>query len=416
MSNVTNVCKVFLIKPLLIISLIILIWSVIANSVYAENYREHSSGTEAAAAMTLDEHLQRQMSKIDLSEVNIFLKQLDEQTGQYMPSLDLFTVLAKIRRGELPIDPGEAGRGLLKYFFYELITSAALLGQLLILAIACAVLNNLKAAFNEGSISTLARGVAYLALITLALASFTVAAGTGKEAVDRMITFFQSLLPVLVTLIAASGGITTTALLQPVLIYAVTILGTMMHNFLFPLLYLAAVLTVISQITDRFQISKMASLLKQVALWILGLMMTVFTGVLSVYGIAGSVADGVGLRTIEFATGAFLPVVGGMLADAVGTIAGTTLLLKSVISIVGVFVIFYLAAFPMLKILSVVIVYKVTAAVIQPFGEEQLADALDGIGGALTMIFACVAVTGLMFFMAIAVIIVMGNLTLALRG
>jgi stage III sporulation protein AE len=70
----------------------------------------------------------------------------------------------------------------------------------------------------------------------------------------------------------------------------------------------------------------------------------------------------------------------------------------------------------MLKILSLVIVYKVAAAVTQHFGEEQLAEALDGIGGALTLVFACVAVTGLIFFLAIAVIVLLGNLTVALRG
>ncbi|NLW06745.1 MAG: stage III sporulation protein AE, partial [Clostridia bacterium] len=147
-----------------------------------------------------------------------------------------------------------------------------------------------------------------------------------------------------------------------------------------------------------------------------GLMLTVFTGVLSIYGVAGSVADGVGLRALEFATGAFLPIVGGMLADAVNAVAGATLLLKSAVSIVGVVIIFFIAAFPMLKILSIVVVYKLAAAVIQPFGEEQLAEALDGIGSALTMVFACVAAVGLLFFMAVAVMVALSNLTLALRG
>ncbi|GEA15971.1 stage III sporulation protein AE [Moorella sp. E308F] len=379
-------------------------------------YPEPATGTEAAAAMTLDEQLERQMAKLNLGGIDTFLNQLDREVGQYLPRLGFQEILANLRQGKLPLDPAAVGRGLLKYLFHELLASGALLGQLLILAVACAVLQNLQAAFSAGSISTVARGVAFLALITLALTSFTLAVRTGGEAIDRMVSFFQSLLPALITLLAATGGITASTLLQPVLIYAVTITGTLMHNVLFPLLYLTACLTVIGRIADRFQVSKMAGLLKQAAMAALGLMMTVFTGVLSIYGIASSVADGVGLRAIEFATDAFLPVVGGMLSDAVETVAGTTLLLKSAVSLVGVIIIFFLAAFPMLKILSLVVVYKVAAAVVQPFGEDQLADALDGIGGALTMVFACVAVTGLIFFLAIAVIVVLGNITVALRG
>ncbi|MBC7324928.1 MAG: stage III sporulation protein AE [Moorella sp. (in: Bacteria)] len=379
-------------------------------------YPVPSPGTEAVAAMTLDEQLERQMAKLNLEGIDTFLNQLDREVGQYLPRLGFQEILASLRQGKLPLDPAAAGRGLLKYLFHELLASGALLGQLLILAVACAVLQNLQAAFSGGSISTVARGVAFLALITLALTSFTLAVRTGGEAIDRMVSFFQSLLPALITLLAATGGITASTLLQPVLIYAVTIADTLMHNVLFPLLYLTACLTVVGRIADRFQVSKLAGLLKQVAMVALGLMMTVFTGVLSIYGIAGSVADGVGLRVVEFATDTFLPVVGGMLSDAVETIAGTTLLLKSAVSLVGVIIIFFLAAFPMLKILSLVVVYKVAAAVVQPFGEDQLADALDGIGGALTLVFACVAVAGLIFFLAIAIIVVLGNITVALRG
>ncbi|AOQ24265.1 Stage III sporulation protein AE [Moorella thermoacetica] len=379
-------------------------------------YPPPASGTEAAAAMTLDEHLERQLAKLNLGGIDTYLNQLDREVGQYLPSFSLQEILANLRQGKMPLDPGAAARGLLQYLFHEILASGALLGQLIILAVACAVLQNLQSAFSEGSTGTLARGVAFLALITLALASFTIAVRTGGEAIDNMVSFFQSLLPALITLLAATGGITTSTLLQPVLIYAVTIIGTLMHNVLFPLLYLTAVLTVVSQIADRFQVAKLAGLLKQVTMLGLGAMMTVFTGVLSIYGVAGSVADGVGLRTIQFATDALLPVVGGMLSDAVETIAGTTLLLKSAVSLVGVAIIFFLAAFPMLKILSLLVVYKVAAAVVQPFGEEKLAEALDGIGGALTLVFACVAVTGLIFFMAIAVIVVLGNLTVALRG
>lgn len=379
-------------------------------------YPPPASGAEAAAAMTLDEHLKRQMAKLNLGGIDTYLKQLDREVGQYLPSFSLPEVLANLRQGKMPLDPGTAALGLLQYLFHEILASGALLGQLIILAVACAVLQNLQSAFSEGSTGTLARGVAFLALITLALTSFTIAVRTGGEAIDNMVSFFQSLLPALITLLAATGGITTSTLLQPVLIYAVTIIGTLMHNVLFPLLYLTAVLTVVSQIADRFQVAKLAGLLKQVTMLGLGTMMTVFTGVLSIYGVAGSVADGVGLRTIKFATDALLPVVGGMLSDAVETIAGTTLLLKSAVSLVGVAIIFFLAAFPMLKILSLLVVYKVAAAVVQPFGEEKLAEALDGIGGALTLVFACVAVTGLLFFMAVAVIVVLGNLTVALRG
>ena len=49
--------------------------------------------------------------------------------------------------------------------------------------------------------------------------------------------------------------------------------------------------------------------------------MTIFVGILTVQGVAGTVADAVGLRTAKYMTSAFVPVVGKVLSDAVETVA-----------------------------------------------------------------------------------------------
>lgn len=95
-----------------------------------------------------------------------------------------------------------------------------------------------------------------------------------------------------------------------------------------------------SNISERFQVSKMSGLMKQWSMALMGLFFTVFLGFLSVQGIAGSVADGVALRTAKFATGAFVPVLGKMFADALDAVVGTSLLLKNVVGLVGIIAIF----------------------------------------------------------------------------
>jgi stage III sporulation protein AE len=291
-----------------------------------------------------------------------------------------------------------------------------LLSQLVILAVAGAVLQNLQASFGEGTSAKVAHGVVFLALMGLALTPFTLALQAASQAIDRMVSFFQSLLPVLVTLLAATGGLTTSSLLQPVLTYSLIIAGTVTRGTIFPLIYLGAILGLVSHISDRFQISRLAGLLRQFSLALLGLMLTLFTGVLSVYGIGGSVADGLGLRAAEFATSSFVPVVGKILSDAVTTVAGTVLLLKTAVGVTGVIIISFLVAFPLLKIVSLALVYRVAAALVQPFGNSQLSDALEGMGGALLLLFACLIGVTLMFYLTIGVIVLLGNLLVALRG
>ncbi|MGI9951530.1 stage III sporulation protein AE [Moorellaceae bacterium AZ2] len=373
-------------------------------------------GEESRVASALDKYLEEQMRVLNIESLDRYLRELEQEVGSYMPSLSWSHIWENLRKGELPVDPVELIEGLGRYFFRELWAGVKLLSQLVILAVAAAVLQNLQASLGEGTAGRLAHGIVFLALAGMALASFTLALQSASQAIDRMVSFFQSLLPVLVTLLAASGGLTSSSLLHPVLLYSLTIANTLTRNTIFPLIYCGAVLGVVGQISDRFHIGRLAGLLRQFSLALLSLMLTVFTGVLSVYGIAGSVADGVGLKAAEFATSAFVPVVGKILSDAVTTVAGTTLLLKSAVGLSGVIVVFFLAAFPMIKIVSLAIIYRVAAALVQPFGEDQLSDALEGMGGALLLIFACLIAVALMFYLAIGVVVVLGNVVVALRG
>lgn len=363
----------------------------------------------------LEKARENQISTLELGEWETYLRELDRDVRELVPDLSLQKIWTDMRSGQLQFNFGELFMGILRYFFRELLASSTLLGEIIILSIICVILQNLQAAFEKGTVGKVAYGIVFLVLASLALGSFTLAMDTGREAIDQMVSFVHALLPLLITLLTAVGGITTAALMHPFILIALGTFSTLIKNLVLPLIYFAAVLGIVSQLSERFQVSRMTSLFKQISVGLLSLFLTVFIGVLTIQGVAGSVADGIALRTVKFATGNFIPVVGKMLSDAVEAVAGTSLLLKNAVGLVGVLIILILAIFPSLKIISLVIIYKISAAVIQPFGESQVASALDNLGNSLTLVFAAVAAVGLMFFMALSIIIGLANLTVVLR-
>ncbi|KUK11014.1 MAG: Stage III sporulation protein AE [Clostridia bacterium 41_269] len=147
----------------------------------------------------------------------------------------------------------------------------------------------------------------------------------------------------------------------------------------------------------------------------LGIFLTLFVGFLGMQGIAGVVVDSVTLKTAKFMTGTFVPVVGKMMADALEVIVGTSLLLKNAVGLIGIIILLVLCAFPVIKIISLVIIYRLAAALVQLIGESGVSDALQTMGNALTLVFAAVAGVGLMFFIAISVVVGMGNFNVMLR-
>jgi stage III sporulation protein AE len=358
---------------------------------------------------------EEQLELLDLSQIERFIRELDHELGEFFPDLSLPVIINHIREGNLDFAWRDLINNLLKYLFQELLAVSSLLGKIIILAVVSVVLKNLGTAFEGGTISKLAYAITYLAMITIALGSFTIAVNAARDAIDQMVSFMQSLMPVIFTLMVAVGGLTSAALLHPAIVVALGVFGTLTNDIVFPIIYLSAVLSIVGHISDSFQVSRIASLLRQVGIILLGLFLTLFVGALSLYGIAGSVADGVALRTAKFLAGSFIPVVGKMMADAVETVVGASLLVTTALHLLAVLVILAMAAFPGLKILAIAIIYKVAAALIQPFGDNQMAEALDSMGNSLIIVFAAVIGVGLMFFVVLSAIVGVGNMTVMLR-
>ncbi len=354
-------------------------------------------------------------SQLDLAAVEQVIRQFDEEIQQALPGMDFRTMVTKLAKGEMEWNVAEMFKGITKLAFNEVLANVSLLTKLVVLAIITAVLQNLMAAFEKATTGKLAYFVCYLVLITLAVSTFTLAINIGREAVDDMVSFMQALLPVLLTLLIAMGGIASSTIFHPLILGSIAVIGTVIKNIVLPLIFFAAVLNILNGVSAKFNVSRMADLFKTVGLTVMGLCSTVFLGVLAVQGVAGAVSDGVALRTAKFTTDAFIPVVGGMLSDALEAVMGSALLLKNAVGIAGVVIVALITLLPLLKILAIAFVYRLSGALVQPLGDGQIADCLTSLGNSLITVFGVVATVGILYFFAIAIVVGMGNLTVMLR-
>jgi len=371
--------------------------------------------TEQAYTFDIEEQINEQLDNLNLVEIEEFIRQIDQEIGQYIPEISINKTIQGIRNGDVSLQLGDIFNGILRFIFREFITHSSLLGKLIVLAMICVLLQNLQSAFVESTIGKLSYGITYLLLITIAVSSFILVVETGRLAIERMVIFVQALLPILLTLLAAMGGFTSAAFIHPFMIVAITAILTIINIIVFPMIHFYAVLSVVSHISEKFKLSQLAALIKDITMGIMMLCMTLFVGALSFQGVTGVVADSLALRTAKFLTGSFIPVVGSMLTDALEAIIGTSILLKNAIGLVGVLVLMVIWIFPMLQILVIGIIYRLAGALVQPFGESQIGDALETMSKCINLVFAAVAAVGLMFFIGISIIIALGNVTVMMR-
>lgn len=370
---------------------------------------------QAQAAPDPGALIAKQFEQLNLKDLEGYVKQVDQDLQAQLSDFSLVKALESIRTGQLKLNMISLLQVLGKIFFQEVLTHVALLGKLLVLGTLLALLEHLATAFEENTVARLAHGVGLLALLTVALSSFTMAMNTGRDAIGNMVGLMQSLLPVILTLMAAMGSLTTVSLMHPVIIMSLNLLGTLTRNVVFPLIFCAAILGIVNQLSERVQVSRLAGFFRDGSVMLLSLFITVFLGILMVQGAAGAISDGVGIRTARFATAVFVPVVGKILTDAVDVVVGCSLFMKNAIGIMGAVTLVFLCALPVMKILSAVIVYRLSAALMQPLGAQQLGDALHLLGNYLFIVFAAVLAVGLMFLVAITIVVGLGNVTVMLR-
>ncbi len=368
----------------------------------------------ALAAEDSDDQVMRLARVVDTREIERLLEGLQVEGDEFLPELSVETVLDLIRgRGELSLR--ELLVGLARYLIRDILSHARLLGQLVVLTVVGAVLWNLQSAFAGDSVGLLAHGVVYLLLVALAVGSFTYAVKLATGVVADLVSFMLALLPVLLTLLAAMGGVASAGLFHPMMVIVIDLVSVLVVDVVIPVLFLAVVLELVTGFSPNFQVSKLAVLLRQGAIVVLGLSLSLFLGIMTVLGAAGAVADGVTLRTAKFVAATFVPVVGKMFADAADVVFGSSLVLKNALGVLGALGIMVVVAFPLLKILSLVVIYRLAAAVVQPIASGQVVGCLTSLGDYLLLLFVAVLTVALMFFVGMAVIVGAGNVMVMLR-
>lgn len=371
-------------------------------------------GGAAAAADPADKIIQQQAEHLPTDQVERYWSQLMQQYGGFFPEnkvpsfMDLLT-------GRQGLGLSAIFKGMLRFFFHEVLVNGKLMASIIILTVFSMVLETLQSAFERKAVSKVGYSIAYMVLIVIAINSFNIAVGYAKSAISGMIHFMIAVVPLLLTLLASMGNVVSVTVMHPLIIFMINTIGTGIYYVVFPLLFFSVILHIVSSLSEKYQVTNLADLLQKTGAGLLGAFITIFIGVLSVQGATGAVTDGVTIRTAKYITGNFIPVVGKLFSEASDTVVGASLLVKNAIGLAGVVIIIFLCAFPAIKILSLALIYNVSAAVMQPLGETPIVKCLETVGKSMIYVFAALAAVGFLFFLAITIIITASNVSVMMR-
>ncbi len=194
----------------------------------------------------------------------------------------------------------------------------------------------------------------YLSLLCIALAvwqSVSSAWRACEELISSVTVFTSSMLPVMSALYTAGGNIAT-----GVVRYAgMSALLAFLENFcalcLYPALRICFCFAIVNAVSASLDLSPIISTVKNTVSFLLVFTMTVLSSVLAFQSSLAQSADSFLARTVKFAVGSFIPVVGGAVSDAMRTVSGSLETVRSSVGVISVFVIILMLLPPLLKLI-----------------------------------------------------------------
>ena len=174
--------------------------------------------------------------------------------------------------------------------FGELHNVMAVSAQLIIICIITGLLSAVSSNFGKNTVSGTAGLISSFMAAGVSLAAFHEIYEMCADAVTTMTSLMGVSLPLLFTLTAASGGASSSTVMNTVITGAVTGFSFVILKILMPAVFISCVMIIINSLGQRSYIKKMSQLLRSFALFATGFMITVFTGISAVQGMMTKLA------------------------------------------------------------------------------------------------------------------------------
>ena len=367
-------------------------------------------GTSISIADAEDEVINSQMDSFNISN---FIDEANKYSNDILKDIDIQELLNNAIKGEL--DTNQLLKNIFPLLGTEIKEALKVMGSILIIVLIHSVLKSISDNLNNKSVAQITYYVQYILIATVIMTNFSSIITLTKEAVGNMISFIQLLFPLLMTLMLASGSVVSVNLVQPIILFIINLISNIFQSIIIPIILVGTALAIVSKISDRIQIDKLSKFLKSSSVWAIGILLTIFVGVLSIEGTLGSSVDGITAKTAKAAVSSFIPVVGKVLGDAVDTVIGCSAILTNAIGIVGVIVVIAICITPILKLAIITIIYHLTAALCEPIADSKIVSLITQMADTFKILLAILCSISVMLIIGITLVINISNTGLMYR-
>lgn len=350
-------------KVRIVAAVFVLLLAIISLSVFsAPPVRAHAYTAEEQEALDrLQDEVEDLLGAMDTEALQEYLDSFSEYDGK-----DVKEMIASLVTGDYALEYDSLWEAVLGLVWEEGRAMLPAFAVILAVAVLCGILNSAKNGFLHGTMSDIIHFVAYVSVGAVVLAVLTNVLHTGFDSIAQMQRQMQIVSPMLLTLMAASGGAVSAGVFRPAVAFLSNGICELFTAIVLPTSVVVIALTFAGNLSPDVRCEKLGALFKSVNKWLIGLTLGLFTLFLTVQGIAASQYDGISLRTIKYLVSGSVPIVGGFLSGGVDLVLAGSSLIKSALGSFAVFMLFATILKPVLLFAAFQLFLRLCAAATEP--------------------------------------------------
>lgn len=228
-----------------------------------------------------------------------------------------------------------------------------------------------------------------------------------SDAIEKISSFFASLIPIAVGITALGGGVTTASVQGSGMYAALSAVGGLGGQIFLSLSAFGLAMSLLSAFSGE-GISSVLRGFRGLFGWVTGIFTALITAAFSLQTLVASSADSAAMRAVKYAASGLIPVVGSTVSGAISTLATGLTYAKGVVGGGAILVILYMALSPMVLLLAYRLSLSLCIILSDFTGSPVASRVLSAYRFALDMTITVYALSALIYLFEIVLITMMG--------
>ena len=222
---------------------------------------------------------------------------------------------------------------------------------------------------------------------------------------ERLQTLMGGLIPVMGVLYTLGGNVSQAAVSHEMLWMLLAVCGYIATTVTPALCGICLAFTLMEAFGGQMQVTltPLSGLCKKWYTSLLGFLVFLLTTALSVQSVLAVKADTLGMKGVKYAVGNMLPVVGGAVSGALGSVAASVGLLRGIAGVSGVILLLLLLLPTLIQLLLYRACYQLSSAISGMLGCDAESKLLSEVGSLYGYMAATVSICTVGFLVALGI-------------